>query len=83
MTQESGTWRDKSAIHGGRAALRQALYMAALVAMRFNPDLKPVYESHVAPIPYDVIAIAFEMRKLIGLANALIRDVRIWSTKSA
>jgi len=44
MTQQSGKWSGRSAIRGGRAMLRQALYMPALVAMRFNPDLKRVYD---------------------------------------
>lgn len=42
ITRQSGTWRRKSFIQGGRATLRQALYMPAIVAMRFNPDLKRV-----------------------------------------
>jgi transposase len=43
VTRQSGKWQGKSFIRGGRACLRQALYMPALVAMRFNPDLKRVY----------------------------------------
>ncbi|WP_242011626.1 IS110 family transposase [Acetobacter fallax] len=43
MTQQSGKWSGRSAVRSGRAVLRQALYMPALVAMRFNPDLKRVY----------------------------------------
>ena len=40
MTRQSGQWRGKSFIQGGRKLLRNALYMPALVAMRFNPALK-------------------------------------------
>ena len=40
--RESGQWKGKSFISGGRKPLRDALYMPALVAMRFNPDLKAV-----------------------------------------
>ncbi len=40
VTRQSGTWRGKSFIQGGRATLRQALYMPALVAIRFNPPMK-------------------------------------------
>jgi transposase len=42
-SRESGQWKGKSFISGGRKALRDALYMPALVAMRFNPDLKAKY----------------------------------------
>jgi transposase len=40
MTRQSGQWRGKSFIQGGRKVVRDALYMPALVAMRFNPDLR-------------------------------------------
>ena len=39
-TRQSGTWTGRAFIRGGRASLRQALYMPALVAIRFNPQLK-------------------------------------------
>jgi transposase len=83
MTQQSGTWRGKSTIRGGRAALRQALYMPALVAMRFNPDLRRVYDRLVASGKHAKVAIVAVMRKLVVLANALIRDDRIWAPKAA
>src|SRR5579875_3715202 len=43
VARQSGTWRGKSFIRGGRAHLRQALYMPALVAARFNPDLRATF----------------------------------------
>lgn len=43
VTRESGTWKGRARIRGGRANLRQALYMPALVATRFNPELKAKY----------------------------------------
>jgi len=45
MTRQSGKWRGKSFIQGGRKVVRNALYMPALVAMRFNPDLKVKYQA--------------------------------------
>ena len=39
VTRQSGTWKGKSFIQGGRASIRQAIYMPALVAIRFNPQL--------------------------------------------
>ncbi|MBJ3778904.1 IS110 family RNA-guided transposase, partial [Acuticoccus mangrovi] len=44
MTRQSGRWNGRAMIRGGRAHLRHALYMPALVAARFNPDLKVVYQ---------------------------------------
>jgi transposase len=43
IARQSGTWIGHAFIQGGRAFLRQALYMPALVASRFNPDLKAAY----------------------------------------
>ena len=80
MTRQSGSWRGKASIRGGRATLRQALYMPALVATRFNPDLKAKYQSLVAAGKPAKVAITALMRKLIIIANALIRDDRQWAS---
>ncbi|MGH7086035.1 MAG: IS110 family transposase, partial [Acetobacteraceae bacterium] len=48
VTRQSGQWKGKSFIRGGRANVRHALYMPALVAMRFNPDLNAKYRQLVA-----------------------------------
>jgi len=45
MTRQSGQWRGKSFIQGGRKIVRDALYMPALVAMRHNPDFKAKYQA--------------------------------------
>ena len=83
VTRQSGKWQGKSFIRGGRACLRQALYMPALVAMRFNPDLKRVYNRLVDSGKHAKLAITAVMRKLVILANALLRDDRIWTPKAA
>lgn len=83
MSRQSGSWRGKASIRGGRATLRQALYMPALVATRFNPDLKAKYQSLVAAGKPAKVAITALMRKLIITANALIRDDRQWAPKRA
>lgn len=83
VARDSGQHRGKRFIHGGRAQLRQALYMPTLVAVRFNADLKAKYDAlRTAGKPPKVALIAI-MRKLVILANALIRDGRVWSTKLA
>ena len=83
MSRQSGSWRGKASIRAGRATLRQALYMPALVATRFNPDLKAKYQSLVAAGKPAKVAITALMRKLIITANALIRDDRQWAPKRA
>lgn len=82
ITRQSGTWRGKSFIQGGRAA-RQTLYMPALVAMRFNPDLKRLYDRLIGNGKHAKVAITAVMRKLVVLANALLRDDRTWAPKTA
>lgn len=79
IARQSGTWTGRAFIRGGRANVRQALYMPALVAMRFNPDLKANYDRLVAAGKPAKKAITAIMRKMIVLANALIRDGRQWS----
>ena len=83
VTRQSGRWHGKAFIQGGRAALRQALYMPAIVACRFNPDLKAKYDQLITAGKPPKLAITAVMRKLIVLANALIRDNRHWQASRA
>ena len=78
VARQSGQWKGKSFIQGGRANVRQALYMPALVAARFNPDLKARYEQLIARGKPAKIAITAVMRKLIVTANALLKADRTW-----
>jgi len=83
ITRQSGQWQGKSFIAGGRKPLRDALYMPALVAMRFNPDLKAKYEHLRAAGKPAKVAIVAVMRKLIETANALVKADRKWTPKTA
>jgi transposase len=82
VARQSGTWTGRAFIRGGRANVRQALYMPALVAMRFNPDLKAKYQALKAAGKPPKVAITALMRKLIILANALIKAQRKWAPKT-
>ena len=83
VTSQSGNWRGKSFVQGGRATLRQALYMPALVAIRFNPPLKAKYLAlRQAGKPAKVAIVAI-MRKFVIIANALLRDNRKWTLETA
>jgi transposase len=78
FTRQSGLWRGKAAIAGGRASVRQALYMGALTAARHNPALKAFADRLSAtgkPRKLVIIAVA---RKLLTILNALIRDRKQW-----
>jgi transposase len=83
VARDSGASRGRRMIRGGRAHLRQALYMPALVAARFNPDLKTKYQALLAAGKPAKVALTAIMRKLIILANALLRDQRHWTPKPA
>lgn len=82
-SRESGQWKGKRFIGAGRKLLRQALYMPALVACRFNPDMKLKYQQLTKAGKPPKLAITAIMRKLIILANALIKNNRNWSPKPA
>jgi transposase len=79
MSRQSGKWQGKERIQGGRTFLRRAIYMPALVATRYNPDLKAKYDQLIRAGKPGKVAITAIMRKLIVMANALLRDGRKWS----
>jgi transposase len=83
VARQSGRWVGKAFIRGGRANVRRALYMPALVAMRFNPDLKAKYTQFLDAGKPPKLAITAIMRKLILLANALLKAGRNWTPKTA
>lgn len=83
VTRQSGQSKGRAMIRGGRAHLRHALYMPALVAARFSPDLKAVYHRLINAGKPPKVALTALMRKLLILANALIRDGRKWTGKLA
>jgi transposase len=83
VTRQSGTWRGKSVIQGGRAGVRQTLYMPALVAIRYNPPLRRTYEAMRRAGKPAKLAIVAIMRRLLIIANALLRDGRHWTPEPA
>ena len=79
ITRESGRWKGQSRIGGGRRGLRRALYMPALVATRQNRQLGQTYQALCSAGKPAKVALTAVMRKLLILANALIRDDRKWA----
>jgi transposase len=76
MTQQSGKWRGKARIQGGRKPLRDALYMPALVATKHNQDMRDKYNAMINQGKPKKVALTAIMRKLIELANALVKADR-------
>lgn len=83
MTRQSGRWTGRAFIRGGRASLRRALYMPALAAARCNPELKAKYQQLITAGKPAKLAITALMRKLVILANALLKAQRQWTPKPA
>lgn len=79
-TRQSGKWRGKSFIGGGRSRVRAVLFMAALVAIRHNPVLKVFRDRLVAAGKPKIVAVVATMRKLLTILNAIIRDQKPWQT---
>jgi transposase len=80
FTRQSGQWKGRAKIAGGRASVRAALFMAAMVAARRNPLLKPVYDRMVAAGKPKMVAIIAVARKLLSILNAIIRTKTPWQT---
>jgi transposase len=78
LNRDSGTLRGKRTIWGGRAKVRAALYMAALVASRSNPRLAAFYQRLIAAGKPKKLALTALMRKLLTILNAILRDRRPW-----
>ena len=83
ITRESGAWRGRSSIHGGRAGARRLLYMASVTAVRHNPDLARKYRELRARGKPPKVALTAVMRKLLVLANALLGKDRLWTPSPA
>jgi transposase len=78
LADDSGDRQGQRRIRGGRDDLRSGIYMAAVSAKSSNPGLKAFYERLVAKGKLPKIALTAVMRKLIILANTLIREDRMW-----
>lgn len=80
FTRQSGTWRGRSFIGGGRVSVRSALFMGAMVAKRHNPVLKAFFDRLVAAGKPKMVALIAVARKLVTILNAVLRDQKPWQT---
>lgn len=79
---DSGQSTGQRRIRGGRKVVRTGVYMAALSAVRHNPNLKRFYEHLVASGKAKKVALTAAMRKLVILANTLLKEDRLWSPEN-
>jgi transposase len=77
-TRQSGQWKGKSFIGGGRARVRSALFMAAMVGARYNPVLKAFRDRLLAAGKPKIVALIAIARKLLTILNAIVRDGQTW-----
>jgi len=81
FARDSGRVRGRRRIFGGRAAVRSALYMAALVAVRFNAPLRSFYQRLLGHGKAKKVALIAVARRLLGILNALVRHGTPWDEK--
>ncbi len=79
FNRDSGTLRGKRAVWGGRSQVRAALYMATLVATRYNPVIREFYQRLCAAGKPKKVALTACMRKLLVILNAMIKHNRTWN----
>ena len=82
VTRESGRWKGRSFIRGGRWRARRSLFMAALTATTYNPELARKYQDLRARGKPAKVALTAVMRKLLVLANALLAQDRLWTPRT-
>ena len=83
FNRDSGKLRGKRRIRGGRAHSRTALYLSAMVATRFNPDIKRFYERLVGAGKHKKVALTACIRKIVTALNAMLRDNKPWQSSFA
>lgn len=83
MNRDSGAYRGRRSVQGGRAAVRSALYMSALAAVRSGVPFRALYDRLVAAGKPKKVALVAVMRKLVVTCNAVLRDEATWHGKRA
>ena len=81
LNHDSGTLRGKRTVWGGRAHVRAALYMAALVASRCNPVIRSFYQRLCEAGKAKKVALTACMRKLLTILNAMVKHRTRWGTQ--
>jgi transposase len=80
---ESGLYKGKSVTSGGRDAPRSALFMAALVAVKWNAKFKKIYDQFIKKGKPKMVALVAIMRRLLVIINAMIKNETPWDEQLA
>jgi transposase len=83
LAKDSGTLRGKRMVWGGRAPVRAALYMGALIASRHNPVIRDFYQRLVTAGKPKKVALTACMRKLLVILNTMVRNNTRWGERYA
>ena len=83
LNRDSGTFRGRRMVWGGRAAVRAVLYMGTLVAVRHNPVLRAFYQRLRAVGKLPKVALTACMRKLLTILNAMLKHQTRWTPSHA
>jgi transposase len=78
LNRDSGTYRGRRAVWGGRATVRTVLYMATLTAVRCNPVIRSFYQRLTSAGKKHKVAMTACMRKLLTILNVMVRDREKW-----
>jgi transposase len=81
LNRDSGPWRGRRTVWGGRSQVRAVLYMATSVAVRHNPVLKTLYERLLQAGKHRRVALVACMRKLLRICNAVIAHQIAWRSQ--
>ena len=79
FNRDSGTLRGKRTVWGGRARVRTALYMGAMVASRFNPVIRDFYQRLLSDGKPKKLALTASMRKLLIILNSMLKHGTSWN----
>ncbi|MGU3814577.1 IS110 family transposase [Vibrio diabolicus] len=82
ITRESGRFKGKRLIQGGRSQVRTVMYMAMMSAIQCNPVFKATYERLFTAGKPKKVAIVACMRKMVVILNSMLRDGVMWDTDS-
>lgn len=82
LNYDSGQMKGKRRVFGGRAPLRQVLYMSALVAVRYNPVLKDFYSRLLQRGELKKVALVACMHKLLTILNAMVKHGKAWEVST-
>lgn len=79
ITRESGSFKGKRMIKGGRMQVRTVLYMAMMSAMQCNPVFKETYQRLLAAGKPKKVALIACVRKMVVILNSMLRDGCMWN----